>query len=310
MEHNASTADGAHSWSEACSPSFLHRLDRLRINISGGTTQHPGSNPVATATQNSGLEFAKHRPYTPGDELRHIDWNALARHDTKLVRTFRAEREAPLHLLIDGSASMGVPVADGKLAVAAALATFLAYVALRNRDPVHTAVITSQGARAVAPLLRHPQRLHVLSDALATIAPAGATDLAVGTAAYLRTTRLPGIAIVISDFLVEAADYQRTLHILRASGYAVAALRVIGATERDPAAQVRRARLYDVETKSEKIIDFTAENRALYAKAFAQHEAALRSWCESTAIPYGAIATDRPPDQVISADLPRSGILR
>ncbi len=310
MPRSASTAEPLDTWNQASSPAFLRRLDRLRINVRGGTNHHPGSNPVANATQDSGLEFSKHRTYVPGDDLRHIDWNALARHDSKLVKTFRAEREAPLHILIDTSASMGAPSDDGKLRAAAALATGLAYISLRNRDPVRVAAFDREGAHNVAPLLRHPHRLQHIADGIASRRPSGATDLEAGLEAYLRLTRLPGIAVVISDFLVPADNYRRALRRMQASGYAVSALRVIGAGEKEPSSSTRRIRLYDVESHQERIVDLTAAHRERYRRALAQHLDELRSWCDSTAIPFCVIDTDLPPSAAMTLALPRAGILR
>jgi uncharacterized protein (DUF58 family) len=310
MPPSASTAEPLDNWNHATSPAFLRRLDRLRINVRGGTTHHPGGNPVATATQDSGLEFSKHRDYVPGDDLRHIDWNALARHDTKLIKTFRAEREAPLHLLIDTSASMGIPADDSKLPAAAALAIGLAYISLRNRDPVRVAAVDQTGAHQLAPLLRHPNRLQELSRAILARVPSGATDLERGVEMYLHLTRLPGIAIVLSDFLVAPEQYRRALHRLQASGYAVAAVRIIGEREKDPFSNTKRVRLFDVETQHERIIDLTAANRELYRKALARHLDELRTWCDATAIPFCLVDTTSSPSSAMTATLPKAGILR
>ncbi len=310
MPPSASTAEPLDTWTQAGTPAFLRRLDRLHINVRGGTTLHPGSNPVSHATQDSGLDFSKHRSYVAGDDLRHIDWNALARHDSKLVKTFRAEREAPLHILVDMSASMGTPAEDGKLIAAAALATGLAYVSLRNRDPVRVAALNDTGAHQVSPLLRHPQRLQHLSAGIIGRTPSGATDLERGIQSYLQLTRLPGIAVVLSDFLVPAGDYRRALRRLQASGYAVAAVRVIGRRERSPSAGTRRIRLFDVESRTERIIDLSAAHRERYRQALRQHLDALRAWCDSTAIPFCVVDTDLPPSTAMTKTLPAAGILR
>jgi len=310
MPPEVSTADGLDSWSQAGSPAFLRSLDRLRINVGEGTTIHPGNNPVPRATQDSGLEFAKHRPYTPGDDLRHIDWNALARHDSKLVKTFRAEREAPLHLLVDASASMATPASDGKFRAAAAIATCLAYISLRNRDPVRAAVFDEGGARSIAPLLRHPQRLPLLVDELESTTPSGATNLTRAVESYLHSTRLPGVAVVLSDFLVAADDYQAALRCLLASGYRVAALRVIGNDERNPAARTRRVRLWDVESSQERIIDLTQAHVARYQAALDAHIDEIHRWCTANGIPFCLIETGLPPSRALTFALPAAGVLR
>src|SRR6478736_6696124 len=132
----------------ASAPAVLRTLDRLRFGGQHSVGQNPGSTPISRVTQPSGHEIAAHKPYSPGDDLRHVDWNALARLDQRVVKTFRAEREAPLHLLLDASASMNAPDADGKLAFAVALGASLAYIALRHGNPVRLAVLGGDdGAR-------------------------------------------------------------------------------------------------------------------------------------------------------------------
>lgn len=307
---DASIAEAPNDWSQAHSPAFLGRLDRLRINVRGGTNLHPGDNPVAHATQDSGLEFAKHRPYVPGDDLRYIDWAALARNDAKLVRTFRAEREAPLHILVDTSASMGTPTADHKTDAAAALATGLAYVSLRRRDPVRIAALRDASARQVTPLLRHPNRVSLVGAGLRAYPPRGTTDLAAAVASYLRLTRLPGIAVVISDFLVPSDDFQRALRSLQAGGFAVAAIRLLGEHEREIPHRARRVRVYDVESRRERIVDLTPQNRTRYRQALDSHAVALRQWCSANAVGFCTVDTSRSPTLVFTSDLTNAGILR
>ncbi len=309
MMPSDSSVENADTWSNASNPTFLRHLDRLRINVRGGTTHHPGSNPVPRATQDSGLEFAKHRPYTPGDDLRHIDWNALARHDTKLIKTFRAEREAPLHLLVDGSASMATPNTDGKMSAASATAISLAYISLRNRDPVRVALFDASGTRHIAPLVRHPQRLELLREGLREHSPNGPTDIDRGIDGYLGITRLPGIAVILSDFLVHSENYLSAFRKLRASGYAVAAIRIIGNQERTPKPPTRRVRLYDVESKQERIVDLSAKHLARYQAALDAHISQLQTHCKQQGIPFAVIDTSAAPSQAMTVVLTRAGIL-
>src|SRR5262245_34668213 len=141
MPPSDSTADIGAALRSISAPQVLRKLDRLRLASQLSVTQRPGNTPVARATQASGLELANHKAYTPGDDLRHLDWNAYGRLDQRVIKTFRAEREAPVHLFIDASASMTVPAADGKLAFAVGIAAGLAYVALRQNNPVRIAFL-------------------------------------------------------------------------------------------------------------------------------------------------------------------------
>src|SRR5215510_6013220 len=152
MPPSASTADVGAALRAVSAPHVLRKLDRLRLVAQHSVTHRPGNTPVARATQASGLELANHKAYAPGDDLRHLDWNAYGRLDQRLIKTFRAEREAPVHLLIDASASMAVPAADGKLAFAIGLAAGLAYVALRQTNPVRIVILGENTGSRVSPL--------------------------------------------------------------------------------------------------------------------------------------------------------------
>jgi uncharacterized protein (DUF58 family) len=310
MQRGVFTAEAAERWRTASTPTFLSRLDRLRIDVRGKTGRHPGNNPVSWATQDGGLDFAKHRPYLPGDDLRHIDWNAMARLETKLVKTFRAEREAPLHILVDCSASMGTPPEDMKFNAATALASSLAYISLRHRDPVRVAIMQDGRSIQVGPLLRHPNRVHLVPDSLSLHIPVGTTDLLRSVESYLHLTRLPGVVIVISDFLVPPANYEPALRRLLAGGYAVAAIRVTGIRQREPTAPTRRVRLFDVETRRHRVINLTDSHRTQYTRALEKHDRALRTWCAANGLAFCTVDTIQDPCAVMTTDLPRAGILR
>ncbi len=303
-------ADVATALQLATSPGFLRTLDRLQFTARHSVGRHPGSMPVAAATQLSGLEVAAHKPYAPGDDLRHIDWNALARLDQRVIKTFRAEREAPLHLLLDASASMGIPAADAKLALAAALSLALAYIALRAGHPVRIAVLGGESGGRLAPFVRHVSRLPELQAFLAPLSGAGPTRLAEGVDAYLRATRVPGTAIVLSDFLVEPAGWQAALDQLRGRDYDVAALRLIGPGERDATALPRRVRLRDAESGRERDFDLTDTDRRRYADAVAAHLDLLRHWCARRAVSCAIVDTALELRETLVRTLPRAGLLQ
>jgi len=311
MPPSAFTADVPTALRLASDPRLLRTLDRLRFAGLQSVSLRPGSTPLARAAQASGLELTAHRPYTPGDDLRHVDWNVLARLDERLVKTFRAEREAPLHLLVDASASMGAPLADGKLAFAAALAASCAYVALRHGSPVRASVLSSgdDGSR-LSPLLRHVQRLPELHAFLTPLAPRGPTRLAEGIDAYLRSTRLPGLAIVLSDFLIEPRHAEHALDQLRGRGHDVVAIRVIGAQERSADALPRRVRLRDAETGLERDVELSAAHRQSYREAVDAHLAHLRTWCASRGIAFAAVDPGAGLVDCLLQALPRAGVLR
>src|SRR2546425_8890831 len=112
----------------------LSPYEGLALHVRRGMGERAGDRRFPGRPQPSGIELEAYSAYAPGDDLRHLDWNAYGRLDTLLVRRFTAEREVLFHLLVDGSASMGVPARDRKFAVASELALALAYVALSAND--------------------------------------------------------------------------------------------------------------------------------------------------------------------------------
>jgi uncharacterized protein (DUF58 family) len=309
MPPSDSIADVGAALRTVSAPQLLRKLDRLRLAAQVSVTQRPGNTPVARATQASGLELANHKLYTPGDDLRHLDWNAYGRLDQRVIKTFRAEREAPLHLFIDTSASMGVPADDGKLPFAIGLAAGLAYVALRQNNPVRAILLSDGAGSRLSPLFRHAQRLPDLLQFLGSASAHGPTRLDNGIDAYMRSTQLPGTAAILSDFLVEPSVYEGLLDRLRARGYHVLALRIIGPHERDPAALPRQVRLHDAETGVERLVDLTADHRSRYARAVEDHLTQLTRWCAARAIGCAAVDTSAGLETCLLADLPRVGVL-
>lgn len=311
MPQSSSVADPPDPLRAAADPGLLRKLQRVRLVARRGVGTRPGNTPIPYGWQPNGLELASHKAYAPGDDLRHFDWNAYGRLEQMLTKTFRAERESPLHLLIDGSASMGVPHADGKLSFAVAVASSLAYVSLYQRDPVR-AVLLSHGTEGprTSSVFRHPQRLPELHGFLRNLTTEGPTRLREGVEAYLRTTHSLGTVVVLSDFLVPEATYESALESLLARGFGVAALRVLGPMERSPAGLPRRVRLRDAETGTERVIDLSDAHRDQYVRGLEEHLARLRRWCEARRVVFAVADTARSLEQCLFGDLPRAGLLR
>src|SRR5690242_54837 len=149
-------------------PGFLGKLDRLHLSVRRSLSTRPGNTPMPRGAQGSGIEIESYKSYDPGDDLRHLDWNAYGRLDQLLIKTYRAEREAPLHVFVDTSASMGAPGGDNKFGFGLGLAASLAYVSLCNNDPVRLVGIGAAlpQLHAASPFFRHRQALPVLRDHL------------------------------------------------------------------------------------------------------------------------------------------------
>ena len=297
---------------EVFAPAFLRKLDRLHLAASRSLSTRPGNTPMPGRTQSSGIEIESHKPYDTGDDLRHVDWNAYGRFDEMLIKRFRAEREAPLHVFVDLSASMSFPGNDGKAGFAAALAASLAYISLRNHDPVRVIGLSDSATHShlASPWFRHRQSLAHVREFVGALQARGQTALASGILEALRQQHLSGVAVVISDFLVEPSVYERALGELTARRLTVAAVRVLGPCERDPAREFTYAQVVDAESGAERTISLTPDNQAAYQQALESHLAALRSYCERTGVLFSVADPAAGIDRCLFGDLPAAGLLR
>jgi len=292
-------------------PEFLRKLDRLRLRVRHSLSTRPGNTPMPRGAQGYGLELESHKTYAAGDDLRHLDWNAYGRLDQLLIKTFRAEREAPLQVFVDASASMHFPPSDDKLGFAAALAASLTYVSVRNHDPARIVALGDAlpAGFVASPFVRHRLGLERLRSFLLDLRPAGGTALADGIRAALRARGTPGVAVVVSDFLVPAPVYEAALGLLVSRRFTVAAVRVLGPGERDPLRLFRRAELVDAETGARRFVTLTPANLTRYQAALRDHLGNLEAFCRRCgvmlAVPDPAAGLDR----ALFEDLPGLGLV-
>jgi uncharacterized protein (DUF58 family) len=292
---------------------FFRQLDRLRLRIRTARGHRPGETLIPRSTQAWGVEFEAYKDYVPGDDFRYVDWNAVGRLDQLVVRTFTAEREIPVHLFLDTSASMGAPVVDQKFTFAADLVSAVGYVVLNNNDPVQVVALAApapgQLPFRLAPLLRHRSQFARLPSFLQTLAPAGKTYLRETVRAYVEQTREPGIAAVVSDFLVEPTQYEGALTLLKARGYEVRAVHVLGAAEMAPERFFRRGKLHDVEEHGERWVSLSRAHLRQYQEALRAHLDALQQFCHRHQVLYSRATTDTPLAQIMTEQLTRAGFL-
>jgi hypothetical protein len=145
---------------------------------------------------------------------------------------------------------------------------------------------------------------------LSLLTASGPTTLHEGIDLFLRTNHRPGLVVVLSDFLVHKSRYEEGLERLCARKYGVAALRIIGSNERRPDSLPRRIRLHDAETGKERLIDLSDVHRAKYADAVQAHLASIKQWCDSRAITFAALHSERGIESCLLDTLPSVGLLQ
>jgi len=150
----------------------------------------------------SGVEFSEVRAYSPGDDVRRIDWNVTARTGEAFIKTYAEERELTIHLVIDQSRSMDFGSREWtKREVAAQFAALVTFVALRHQDRVGLSMF---GER---PGLHLPSRkggqhlLRIVREVLAARASSPGSDFAAALEQEERVLRRRSVVFLVSDFL-------------------------------------------------------------------------------------------------------------
>jgi uncharacterized protein (DUF58 family) len=237
------------------------------------------------------VEFSEYRPYTPGDDLRYLDWRLFARSDRYYVKRFEDETNLRCHLVLDTSRSMGYRSADhSKAEYARTMAATIAYFLTLQRDAVGLLTFEDRITDYLPPRHRpgHFRRLLAMLDR----EPLGrSTDLGAPVEEIAATIRKRGLIILISDLLAPAGDLRAKLGYLRSRGHEVAVLRVLDPAEVSFSFDVP-AMFQDVESGRELYID-PAAARAGYLDRFGRHAAELERACADQGIDFQVITTDR-----------------
>jgi uncharacterized protein (DUF58 family) len=296
----------------AFEPEFLSRLDRLVLGIRRARTSRRGLRTVGRV-QGSGIELESFKDYVEGDDLRHLDWNAAGRLDQLFIKTYRTEREIEITILIDTSGSMGAPAGDDKLGLASALAAALAYVAMSENDPVRlVACAMRRGRMTLAPTEFHRRREAYggLRPFVTGLRSSGETRLGAAVEELMLRRRQAGMTIVVSDFLVNASDWEDALTRLLAARNEVKVIHVMGERETSGAFPPGMYRLRDAE--SGRLIDFAMDADAAAAcqrKAQALSER-VREFCQQHGVVYVRAFGAQNLDDIITCEFPHLGIVR
>lgn len=287
---------------------FLNRLEYLRLRTRReflGARQGSYLSP----RRGTSLEFADYRRYSPGDDLRYLDWGIYARSDRLYVKVFREEVDLFVYLFVDASGSMGFPSRERKFAPACHLALALAYIVLANHDRVKLHGL-KEPVPPASPFYRGRHRIMDVAAHLSSFVPEGTLDLAPALGAHLKHLRRPGKAMVVSDFLLPVSAYERGLNLLRACNLDIAVIQVLSPEELKPPFPPGGIALVDSESGEERSTFWSADQMRGYRARLERHNRELKSFCAQAGIHYALYVTDRDLADFIFATLPGMGLFK
>jgi uncharacterized protein (DUF58 family) len=297
----------------AFEPDFLRRLDGLVLGVQRSRTVREGRR-VLGRVQGLGIEPESFKEYTEGDDLRFLDWNAFARLDDLTIRTFRAEREIEVTILVDASASMGLPREDDKLGFALGLAASLAYVAMASNDAVRLGAFTAARGGAArletSPLHRRRETYPAFRPFVDAVRPGGATRMSEAVGRLLLERRPAGLVILISDFLVSASEYEQALRGLLRARHAVKAIHVLGDRESGGNYPPGHYRVRDSETGELCEVTLGASAAENCRRRVERLSADLAAFCAANAVAYARAFGASHFDDIVMREFPRLGVMR
>jgi uncharacterized protein (DUF58 family) len=253
--------------------------------------------------QGQSVEFAEHKEYAPGDELRHLDWKAFGKFDRYYVKRFEHETNLRAVMVVDGSGSMGYGSGPlNKLDVARTLAGALSYLLVRQQDAAGLTVFSGNNLHVVPPRA-NASHLNVVLDALDELGAHGTTDLT--AAADHLAEKLPrrSLICVFSDFFDDRLDSLRRLLALKARRHDLAVFHIVDPLELD--FPFEDPTLFLSMEDERKLEVNPREIRESYLEEFNRFLAETRATCMAADVDYERVRTDEPLDTVLLRFLAR-----
>ncbi len=225
------------------------------------------------------VEFAGHREYVPGDDLRHLDWKVYYRHEKHVIKQYEMETNLVCHLLLDISASMRYGEGDQqKMLYASQLATTLGYLVVEQSDKVSFSTFDDKTRQVLNPSNAMAQMLRI-TETLDQVQPVHRTSLTGPLLEFAGRAGRRGIVIVLSDFLVDLDELDASLQRLRYDKHEVVLVQVMHHDELhfDLPGMVRFVGLEDADQYLTRPQDI----REAYLAALRRHNDRLAALCDA-----------------------------
>lgn len=286
-------------------PDFLAKLEQLELTSRKILTGRL-KGERRSKRRGSSVEFADHREYVSGDDLRHIDWNIMIRLDRLVVKLFEEEEDLHFHIVLDISKSMdfGDPT---KLNFAKKVAAALAFIGLVNLDRVvistfsDNLVASSRPARGRTSLFR-------VFDFLEKIEPSEGSRFAESLKTFALRNVGKGIVVVISD-LMDKNGFDAGLKYLLAKQMDIYVIHVMAAEEIEPEL-AGDLKLVDSEDGDETDITVSAPLLARYKSNLAAFQQGAKDYCTKRGMTYLFTSNQAPFERLVFTYLRDRGLVR
>ncbi|MFP4354423.1 MAG: DUF58 domain-containing protein [Phycisphaerae bacterium] len=255
-----------------------------------------------------GLEFADHRDYSPGDDVRFVDWPYYARMEKLLIRLFHRQGDSRVTILLDVSGSMGPAGADDrKFIYALQTAAALGAIAMGAMDRLEVLALPAEGPGLSVG--RGQARLGALLEMLASLAPAGPTDLLDPVSRWARTRHETTHCLLISDLLEQGEAMGPLLRRLSAARCPSTVIHLYSPEDASPQAR-GPVQLQCAESGQELKLDASEQLVEAYRAAWRQWAGSMERLATTAGADYVRAPCDVPFEKLVLGTLRRSGVIR
>jgi uncharacterized protein (DUF58 family) len=284
-------------------PKVLNRIGRMELKarlVVEGFISGQHKSPY----HGFSVEFAEHREYVPGDDLRHVDWKVWSKTDRYFIKQYEEETNLTCYICLDTSASMtyASPAAGGvsKLEYGCYIAASLAFLLTSQQDAAALALFDGD-LRKFLPPSTHPSSLVEIGRTLEAISPKEKSDMEPVLRRLAEKLTRRGVVVVISDLFTPPDSLIRGLKHLRHKRHEVIVFHVMDPYERSFPFQ--RMTLFEgLEGEPELLTEPRALRRE-YLEALAEFERAVRTGCSKCGIDYLPLTTDMHLDAALASFL-------
>lgn len=248
------------------------------------------------------VEFEEHREYSPGDEIRRIDWKALGKFDRYFIKEYEDETNLRAYLLLDASASMNY-ASDGitKFDYACTLTASLAYLILRQQDAAGVVTFSDRIDAFIPPRAKRDYLAQIL-HALENRAPGGETRVGKILDDIAGQVKRRGLIVLVSDLLDEPAEILKGLRQFRFRGNDVIVFHLLDPAELDLPFD-GNVLFEDLEAADLRVIADPRAIRSTYQQVVKDFIDDMRKQCRDNTIDYQLISTATPLDRALASYL-------
>lgn len=274
---------------------FLKRLEYLSL-VSKRVFRGQLLAQRRTKQLGGGIEFADHREYSHGDDLRYLDWNVYARYGDLLLKRFQEEEDLHVYILLDASPSM-LTGSPSKFDYARRVAAALAYIALADLDRVGIYAYSNE-ILDVLPMTRGKDRILSVLRFLDNLQVSGRkTDLTRVVRGLVNRAQRAGLVVIISD-LFDQDGFKKGIDLLRHRRFEPHVIQLHALEEAHPQL-LGDIELEEVETGALRKLTVTEHKLKQYTKLFEQFLEQIDDYCRSYSLSCTRTAIDVPFDELI-----------